>query len=48
MTNKEATNIIFRLQMEGWSSDKIVEFIGFIETHNPTAEELEKSKQHNS
>ncbi|MBQ9606855.1 MAG: hypothetical protein IJV16_06735 [Lachnospiraceae bacterium] len=45
MTHKKATNIIIRLRKEGWSGDKITEFIGYIETHNPTEEEFNQSSQ---
>ncbi|MCM1156066.1 MAG: hypothetical protein NC314_10970 [Roseburia sp.] len=39
MAAKEATNIIIKLTKEGWDSDKINEFIVFIETHNPSEDE---------
>ena len=40
MTQKESTNIILMLKKEGWSGDKITAFIAYIETHNPTEEEV--------
>ena len=40
MTKKEASNIILRLRAEGWDGDKINDFILFIETHEPTEEEV--------
>ena len=39
MTAKEATNIIIKLTEEGWDSNKINEFIVFIETHKPSEDE---------
>ena len=45
MTNKETTNIIIMLRRMGLSGDEIVDFLGFIETHNPTEEELEETKK---
>ncbi|MCM1044508.1 MAG: hypothetical protein NC417_03260 [Candidatus Gastranaerophilales bacterium] len=39
MTATEATNIIIKLTAEGWSADKINEFIVFIETHRPSEDE---------
>ena len=39
MTQKEVTNIIIKLRKEGWSDKKISNFIGYIETHDPTDEE---------
>lgn len=40
MTQKEATNIIIALHREGWDGDKINAFIGFIETHSPSEQEV--------
>lgn len=40
MTKKEATNIIIRLKKKGWSGDEITAFIAFIETHDPTEQEV--------
>lgn len=45
MPQKEATNIIIALENEGWESDKIVNFIKFIETHTPSETEA-KSDQY--
>ena len=45
MTQKEATNIIIKLREKGWDGEEITDFIGFIETHNPTEEELKQSKK---
>lgn len=39
MTATEATNIIIKLTAEGWSAEKINEFIVFIETHRPSEDE---------
>ena len=44
MPQKEATNIIIALRREGWDSDKINEFIAFIETHNPSEQEAHTGK----
>ena len=40
MTATEASNIIIKLMQEGWSAEKINEFILFIETHRPSEEEV--------
>lgn len=40
MTQKESTNIIIKLKKKGWTGDEITEFIAFIETHNPTEQEV--------
>ncbi|MBR6222270.1 MAG: hypothetical protein IKQ71_02400 [Lachnospiraceae bacterium] len=45
MTNKEATNIIIKLRELGLTDDQITDFIVFIETNTPTAEQAEKAKQ---
>ena len=43
MTQKGTTNIIIQLKGKGWTGDEIVAFLGFIETHNPSEEELKKA-----
>lgn len=43
MTQKGTTNIIIQLKEKGWTGDEIVAFLGFIETHNPSEEELKKA-----
>ena len=45
MTQKETLNIIIKLREKGWSSDDIIAFLGFIETHNPTEEEIRKATE---
>ena len=40
MNMREVTNIIIALRNEGWDADKINNFLGFIETHNPTENEV--------
>ena len=40
MIKKEATNIIIKLKKRGWSGDEITEFIAFIETYDPTEQEV--------
>ena len=35
MTGKEVVNLIRKLKEEGMSSDKILEIIEYIETHDP-------------
>ena len=40
MTSKEVTNIIIRLAEMGFSNKEINAFIGFIETHNHSEEEV--------
>ena len=44
MTNKKASNIILRLREIGWTDTEIDDFILFIETHNPTENEVKNSK----
>lgn len=44
MTPKVTTNIIIGLRNEGWDSDKINDFLTFIETHSPTEEEANSGK----
>ena len=43
MTQKKATNIIIKLKEKGWSSDEILAFIAFIETHTPSEDEARKA-----
>lgn len=38
MTGKEVVNLISKLREEGMSSDKILEIIEYIETHDPKEE----------
>ena len=38
MTGKEVVNLIRKLREEGISSDKILEIIEYIETHDPKEE----------
>lgn len=45
MTAKEVANIIIKLRQKGWSEEEINDFIVFIETHTPTAEEAEAAKR---
>lgn len=40
MTQKETTNTIIKLLEKGWSYQEVIEFLGFIETHNPSEEEF--------
>ncbi|MBQ9503785.1 MAG: hypothetical protein IJU93_02135 [Lachnospiraceae bacterium] len=47
MNTKEVANIIIRLRQEGWTEEKINDFIIFVETHVPTADEAEKAKNSN-
>lgn len=44
MNTREVTNLIIGLRNEGWSSDKIDDFITFIETHKPSEEEANSGK----
>ena len=44
MTAKEVANIIIKLRQKGWSEEEINDFMIFIETHTPTAEEAENAK----
>ena len=39
-TKVENANIIIKLSKMGFSTSEIVEFIGFIETHEPSEEEV--------
>ena len=43
MPQKETTNIIIQLKEKGWTGDEIVAFLGFIETHNTSEEELKRA-----
>lgn len=45
MPQVETTNIIIGLRRKGWSDTEINDFIVFLETHNPTAEEAEEAKK---
>lgn len=38
MTGKEVVNLIRKLREEGMNSDKILEIIEYIETHDPKEE----------
>ncbi|MBR1629169.1 MAG: hypothetical protein IJ679_07885 [Lachnospiraceae bacterium] len=40
MTQKETTNIILKLNEEGWSAKKITAFLTYVAMHNPTEEEV--------
>ncbi len=39
----ETTNIIIKLSEMGHNNDEIVEFLGFIETHTPSEEEVKEA-----
>lgn len=43
MTQKKTTNIIIKLKEMGVSAEEILEFLTFIETHNPSEEEAKAS-----
>ena len=45
MTAKEVANIYIKLRQEGWDDTKIGDFVVFLETHTPTAEEAEEAKK---
>ncbi|MBR6222651.1 MAG: hypothetical protein IKQ71_04375 [Lachnospiraceae bacterium] len=45
MTAKEVANIYIMLRRKGWNDTEIGDFIVFLETHNPTAEEAEEAKK---
>ena len=47
MTQKETTNIILRLRKEGWSEKKILDFLGYVANHDPTAEETREFEDEN-
>ncbi|MBO6214398.1 MAG: hypothetical protein J6N76_02545 [Lachnospiraceae bacterium] len=47
MNIKKVANIIIRLRQEGWSEEQINDFMIFVETHVPTADEAEKAKMSN-
>ena len=47
MNTKEVANIIIKLRQEGWTEEKINDFMVFVETHTPTADEAEKAKKKN-
>ena len=36
MTGKEILNLIYKLRSEGNTDSEIIEFIIYLETHNPT------------
>ena len=42
----EASNIIIALRRKGWTEEEINDFMIFIETNKPTAEQAEAAKQH--
>ena len=44
MTAKEVANIIIKLRQKGWTEEEINDFMVFVETHTPTAEEAENAK----
>ena len=39
-TKDENSNIIIKLASKGFTHEEIVDFIGFIESHHPTEEEV--------
>ena len=45
MNTKVVANIIIALRQKGWSEEEINDFMVFIETHIPTADEAEKAKK---
>ena len=45
-TITETTNIIIALRRKGWTEEEINDFMVFIETNRPTAEQAEEAKQH--
>ena len=44
---RETTNIIIALRREGWKEEKINDFMVFIETNAPTAEQAQEAKENN-
>ena len=46
MTTREVANIYIRLRREGWSDTQIGDFVIFLATHNPTADEAEEAKKY--
>ena len=44
-TMKETTNIIIALRLAGWSEEQINDFMVFIETNIPTAQQAEEAKK---
>lgn len=45
-TMTETTNIIIALRLKGWTEEEINDFMVFIETNKPTAEQAEEAKKH--
>lgn len=43
---RETSNIIIALRLKGWTEEEINDFMIFIETNNPTAEQAEEAKNH--
>ena len=43
MTQKETTNIIIKLKAMGVPDHEILEFLTFIETHNPSEDEARET-----
>lgn len=48
MNTAETANIIIYLRRNGWTEEAINDFIIFIETNKPTAEQAEKAKAENN
>ena len=45
-SQNENTNIIIALRRKGWTDAEINDFIVFIETNKPTAEQAEDAKKY--
>ena len=48
MTQTKTTNVIIKLAEKGWTGKEIVDFLGFIETHHASEEEVKKATEHMS
>ncbi len=45
MTANEVANVFIKLRQEGWDDTKIGDFIVFLGTHSPSAQETEEAKK---